>query len=401
MNGPAGCDLTAVAPLYVRSEGQTIYANTQAVIAHLNPDQPTYIFDRQQLAATANVFLREFPGEVSYAVKANTRDRVLRGLVRQGIKHFDVASIAEIKTLTEISDALTLHYNNPVKSQEAIAQAYHDFGVRSFALDDALELGKILTVCSHPSQLLLSVRFKLESHHAAYDFGAKFGASPIEAIELLKRVQACGASPALTFHPGSQCIESQEYARYIYAAAKIASAAGVELAQLNIGGGFPEYYVNTDAQPRSDYFATIDQAHQSAFEYHLPPLMCEPGRAMVARCASLLCRVIHVRHDTATVFINDGIYGGLQEQCIADLSLPLRLWRNGEPLRAGKQMGAFSVFGPTCDPVDRLPRPLSLPLKIQAGDYLEFGLMGAYGSATSTRFNGFDSGRYVNVRKGW
>ena len=378
-----------------------MYRNTQAVIAQLNPDQPTYIFDRQQLADTADTFLRTFPGSVSYAVKANTRKRVLHGLIEQGIKHFDVASIAEIKALTELGNMFTLHYNNPVKSPGAIRLAHHDFGVRSFALDDAQELEKILATCSEPGRLLLSVRFKLDSHHAAYDFGSKFGATPAQAIYLLRRVQASGACPALTFHPGSQCVEPQEYARYICAAAEIASSAGIELAQLNVGGGFPEYYENTQAQPRADYFEIIAQAHQAVFRNHSPLLMCEPGRALVARSASLLCRVIHVRSETSTLFINDGIYGGLQEQCIADLRLPLRLWRNETQLDVADEPIAFEVFGPTCDPVDRLPRPLFLPATIQTGDYLEFGLMGAYGSATSTRFNGFGSGRYVNVEQGW
>ena len=59
----------------------------------------------------------------------------------------------------------------------------------------------------------------------------------------------------------------------------------------------------------------------------------------------------------------------------------------------------FTIFGPTCDPSDCLPRALDLPGDIRAGDYLEFGLAGAYGSATATRFNGFDSQYYVNVRE--
>jgi ornithine decarboxylase len=64
------------------------------------------------------------------------------------------------------------------------------------------------------------------------------------------------------------------------------------------------------------------------------------------------------------------------------------------------ELTAFTVFGPTCDPVDRLPRTLELPVDLRTGDYLELGLVGAYGSATATMFNGFDSQRYINVREG-
>ena len=47
------------------------------------------------------------------------------------------------------------------------------------------------------------------------------------------------------------------------------------------------------------------------------------------------------------------------------------------------------VFGPTCDSVDRLPGELPLPADMEEGDYLVFAGMGAYSTATNTRFNGF------------
>jgi ornithine decarboxylase len=46
-------------------------------------------------------------------------------------------------------------------------------------------------------------------------------------------------------------------------------------------------------------------------------------------------------------------------------------------------------FGPTCDSVDRLPGELTLPADAQEGDYLVLDGMGAYSTATNTRFNGF------------
>lgn len=374
------------------------YDDTRAVIKRLRPQQPLYLFDRSQLVETIQIFQSGFPGTLSYAVKANTRNRVLRTLIARGVTHFDVASIVEIKALRMLSPDVYLHYNNPIKPKWAIELAFREYGVRSFALDDARELSKILEVCPHPDQLLLSVRFKLDSHHAAYDFGAKFGADTSVAAELLRQIEDLGAIPALTFHPGSQCTEPGEYRRYIYAAADIAQLAGVELTQLNVGGGFPEYYTNTRAKSRQHYFEMVRSSHEAAFPDKPVRLMCEPGRSMVAPCATLLCKVTHVRPEQRVVFLNDGIYGGLQEQCLADLALPVRCWRGSRRLQ--HTLVPFTIFGPTCDPVDRLPRTLSLPADICENDYLEFGLMGAYGSATSTRFNGFDSQDYVNVCSG-
>jgi ornithine decarboxylase len=374
------------------------YRNTREVLEQLKPEDPVYLFNRDHLAQRATDFQTDFPGTVSYAVKANTRNRVLRTLIQYGICNFDVASVAEIRRLMALNPNLKIHFNNPIKSEGSIASAYHEYGVRSFALDDASELEKIIRACADPSQLMLSVRFKLARHQASYDFGSKFGATPRQATGLLKAIKKAGAQAALTFHPGSQCTDPNEYRRYIHAAGEISTTAKLRLAQLNVGGGFPEYYVNTSAEPRLHYFDAIRCAVGDAFKDDLPMIMCEPGRAMVASSISLLCRVIHVREDTRTAFINDGIYGGLQEQCLTDLRLPVQLWRDEKRVRS--ELTAFTVFGPTCDPVDRLPRTLELPADLRTGDYLELGLVGAYGSATATMFNGFDSQRYINVREG-
>ncbi len=371
------------------------FRNSQHVLQKLKPEDPVYLFNRDHLAKRALDFQAQFPGLVSYAVKANARNRVLRTLIEQGINNFDVASISEIRRLKALNPGVQIHYNNPVKSQAAIASACHEYGVRSFALDDARELAKIIQACAHPAQLMLSVRFKLDSHQAAFDFGSKFGATPEQAVGLLKAIARAGAKAALTFHPGSQCTEPNEYRRYIIAAAEIASAAKVSLAQLNVGGGFPEYYANTLIAPRYQYFKAIEQTMSEAFHGNLPPVLCEPGRAMVASSVSLLCRVIHVREGDGIAFINDGVYGGLQEQSLTNLNLPLKVWRGKSKLK-GKH-AKFTVFGPTCDPSDRLPRAIELPADLRAGDYLEFSLVGAYGSATATTFNGFDSQHYVNV----
>ncbi len=375
--------------------GQGVFKDSQHVLQQLKPDQPVYLFNREQLMRTALGFQNEFPGRVAYAVKANMRKRVLHTLIEQGIREFDVASLAEIRRLTDINPQLHLHFNNPVKSRDAIKSAFGEYGVRSFVLDDGEELNKILGACVQTQSLMLSVRFSLPDHQAAYDFGAKFGATPERAAKLLKRIQASGARAALTFHPGSQCTDANEYRRYIFEAAQIASTAGVELTQLNVGGGFPEYYSNVIAKPRQHYFQVIRQAIDDAFSGRAPDIMCEPGRAMIASCISLVVKVIHVREGKRTVFINDGVYGGLQEQSLADLKLPIRVWRDAKCVK--RRCVPHTVFGPTCDPSDRLPRALELPADIRAGDYLEFGLAGAYGSATATTFNGFESLHYVNV----
>ncbi len=64
----------------------------------------------------------------------------------------------------------------------------------------------------------------------------------------------------------------------------------------------------------------------------------------------------------------------------------MRLLREGEsrvrPLK-------FSFYGPTCDDLDRMAGPFELPGDVGPGDYVEIGMLGAYGCAMRTGFNGF------------
>jgi ornithine decarboxylase len=50
---------------------------------------------------------------------------------------------------------------------------------------------------------------------------------------------------------------------------------------------------------------------------------------------------------------------------------------------------AFSFYGPTCDDLDHMAGPFHLPADIGLGDYIEIGMLGAYGCAMRTAFNGF------------
>lgn len=379
-------------------EPETVYRNAADVIRRARPAEPVYLFSEERLRARALRFQRGFPGAVGYAVKANPEERVIRVLVDQGIRHFDVASIGEVEALAASYPGVQLHFNNPVKPFEAIEAAWRRFGVRSFALDERAELAKIRQATGHDPAVTCSVRFKLPHEGACYDFGSKFGAAPDYAARLLAGVAALGARPALTFHPGSQCLDPSMYAKYLRTAAEIARAAGVEPVQINVGGGFPEQYGGADAPPLEHYFSAIESAARQFFR-RPPPLVCEPGRGMAAVSVSLLARIIHVREDNRTVFLNDGVYGGMQEQALIDLDLPARVWRDGRLLRGRTRV--CRLFGPTCDPTDRLRAEVPLPGPVQAGDYLEFGLLGAYASATATAFNGFRSTVYYSVEEGF
>jgi ornithine decarboxylase len=57
----------------------------------------------------------------------------------------------------------------------------------------------------------------------------------------------------------------------------------------------------------------------------------------------------------------------------------------------------FSFYGPTCDDLDHMAGPFHLPADIGPGDYVEIGMLGAYGCAMRTGFNGFGTVAKVEV----
>ena len=235
------------------------------------------------------------------------------------------------------------------------------------------------------SQEEVAVRFKLPVKGAHYDFGAKFGATPDVAVELLKAVVAAGYRPALTFHPGTQCAAPEVWSAYIVAAADIASRAGVQPERLNVGGGFASHRGGV-APDLERIFREIRATVRACFP-HPPALVCEPGRGMVADSFTLATRVKALRPDGA-VFLNDGIYGGFAEwRDICPSSRIRVLGVDGSEKKGGMQLR--KVFGPTCDSIDCLPDEVSLPRKIAEGDYVLFAGMGAYSLAIATGFNGY------------
>ena len=253
-----------------------------------------------------------FPGQVTFAVKANPSEEVLANLSAAGLTAFDVASSNEIELVRRIAPHADLHFNNPVRSPAEIAFAVgHD--VASYSVDSDSELEKLTAQVSRDKEI--AVRFKLPVNGAAYDFGAKFGAEPKHAAGLLRRVADAGYRPSLTFHPGTQCPDAAAWSKYIRAAGEIASDANVRICRLNTGGGFPSHRMLDEVPALDAIFTAIETAAAEAFGQERLALLCEPGRGIAAECLTLAVRVKATRAP-GTIFVNDGVYGALSESLV-------------------------------------------------------------------------------------
>jgi len=369
------------------------YASVEVMVRSLSPSYPVFGIRRSLLADTARRFVSRFPGAVLYAVKCNPSAAVLQALHDGGINGFDVASPAEIGLIRNLLPDSRCYYHHPVKSPAMIASAYHDHGIRYFAVDHRSELDKVLQSTAGDPTVVVMVRIETPKTDSVFNLASKFGAGSDAAVELLQAAATAGVNVGLCFHAGSQCRSPAAYGGAIELAGSIAARAGVRPVALDVGGGFPVSYPNSPAPPVEDFFVAIANAFRR-LDWPDCTLMCEPGRALVAEGQSLVVQV-HLRKGRK-LYINDGVYGGLMDLKIAGLELPIRLMPgDGRPVSTDTV--PFTVFGPTCDSFDVLPMPWALPADIREGDWIEVGLMGAYANAVATRFNGFSSDTEVFI----
>lgn len=371
-----------------------------AVVAALRPEEPLHCLRPAAITAAARSFVEAFEGRTLYAVKCNPEPRVLAALWRGGVRAFDCASPAEIALVRQVLPEATIHYMHPIKARSAIRAAWHQHGVRDFAIDSAAELDKILSETGPSDDLGLIVRLALPKGGAALDLSGKFGIAPEDAPALLRRARSVAARLGISFHVGSQCADPARWSAAIALAGDAAVAAGVKLDVLDVGGGFPVTYTEkSDLPPLGAFMAEIDAGVATLDDRlgELAPeeIWAEPGRALVAQGVSVVVQVQARKGDA--LYINDGVYGSLADAGSLNWRFPLRPLRRSGAAPSDTELRRFTLFGPTCDSLDRMDGGFWLPGDIAEGDWFEIGQLGAYGATLRTAFNGFDRGQLVEV----
>jgi ornithine decarboxylase len=387
---------SAVAPLRRQFVAYPVRRPTvDQVVAADRPEEPIHCLRPTLVANTARDFVQAFPGDVLYAVKCNPDPAVLRALHDGGVRHFDCASLPEIRLVRDMFPDAAIHFMHPIKARGAIRDAWDRHDVRDFVLDSADELAKIRTEIAAtgvPGALGLIVRIALPKGGAKLDLSGKFGAAFDAAVELLRAARPCAATLGVSFHVGSQCLDPLAWRDAIVLTGQVIRAAGVAVDVIDVGGGFPVAYPDQDPPPMGAFFAEIE-ASFDALDLPGTRLWAEPGRALVAAGTSVVVQVQARRGDA--LYVNDGVYGSLADAGTLGFRYPVRLIRpDGE---AATETTAFALFGPTCDSADVMRGPFLLPADVAEGDWIEIGQLGAYGACLRTAFNGFDRARIVEV----
>ncbi|NMH92196.1 type III PLP-dependent enzyme [Pseudonocardia bannensis] len=362
-----------------------------AFLADEDRPTPFLVLDPDVVAARYAELTCAFPGaDVLYAVKACPDPAVLERLVALG-SGFDVASLPEVRLcLAAGADPGALCFGNPARSRADLAAA-HAAGVRRFVTDSREDLADLAV---HAPDAAVLVRVLVDDDGSATPFFGKFGATPEEAVELLRAVRAAGLRvDGVTFHVGSQQTRPATFRSAVRLALRVAGAAGVRRPVLDVGGGLPVRY-RSAVLPPAAFGAAIREAADAAVRAGVVEqvrLVIEPGRVLVAEAGVLRTRVLRVSHRPGVdhrrwVYLDAGRYQGLAETENEAIGYPLRV-----PGRSGP-VGAVVLAGPTCDGDDVLYRrtPYALPLALRAGDVVDVLHAGAYtASYASVGFNGF------------
>ena len=370
-------------------------------IAELKPSLPVYFLRPASLKRAASFFIENFrskkhQSDILYSVKSNPDAAVLQHLFNAGITNFDVASMSEVHLINELfGKKAKMFFMHPIKSREAIFDAYFNHGIRDFSLDSLDELKKILEVTNNARDLGLHVRLAIPNSHSAIDLSRKFGILPSKAIALVRKARTAAKTFGICFHVGSQCMDPAQYRGAVMIAKDLLEKAKVKIDVLDVGGGFPSSYPGMTPPNMQSYF---DEIFDSVSLLNLDPtcrIWCEPGRALVAESGSLLVRVESRKGNM--LYLNDGTYGGLFDAGVPGFLYPTRTFRIKGRTALSNSTDSFGFFGPTCDSLDVMKGPFSLPKNISEGDYIEIGQLGSYSRSIRTEFNGFDKNLQIEV----
>jgi ornithine decarboxylase len=354
-------------------------------------DRPCLVVDLEVVRENYLAFAKAMPdSRVFYAIKANPAPELLRLLVSLG-SCFDTASVAEIEmALAAGASPDRISFGNTIKKERDIARA-HALGVRLFAVDSIPEVEKVARAA--PAAKVFC-RFLFNCAGAEWPLSRKFGCDPQMAVEVLEHAQRQGLEPyGVSFHVGSQQRRTQAWDEALRSAATIfraCSERGINLAMVNLGGGFPTRYLK-EVPAVEAYGRSIFRALRKHFGNQIPETIIEPGRGMVGNAGVIEAEVVLVAKKSGEdnvrwVYLDIGKFGGLAETMDESIRYPIRTPRDGDAL------GPCIIAGPTCDSADVLyeRKPYELPISLEIGDKVLIEGTGAYTATyASVAFNGF------------
>jgi len=209
----------------------------------------------------------------------------------------------------------------------------------------------------------------------------------------------------VSFHVGSGASDPAAYWKAVQDARIVfdqAAELGFSMKTLDIGGGFC-----------GETFEAMAAVLREALDEYMPAhinIIGEPGRYYVSSAFTLAAHIIARRtiEDPVTgqksymLYLNDGLYGNFSSIMFDHQNPIARVLRTGGrsyydtvASQASSTGIEYSIWGPTCDGIDRIADSIRFDHELDVGDWLYFEDMGAYTKCSATRFNGFTDAHQV------
>ena len=378
---------------------------------------PVYVLDEDDLRARCRDFAAAFSdADVYYAGKSFLCKAVVKVIDEEGL-FLDVCTGGELAVALAAgfpAERIGFHGNN--KSMSELSRAV-EAGVGRIVVDSFQEIDRLTEISEESDRspaVLLRVTVGVEAHthefiataHEDQKFGFSLagGAAYAAAVKILDEDKL--DLKGLHSHIGSQIFDTSGFEvaarRVLELQAQIRDARGVELPELDLGGGFGiAYTTQDDPSPPDDLAKRIAKIVESECELaglRKPKVSIEPGRAIVGPAVFTLYEVGTVK-DVDGIRTYVSVDGGMSDNirtALYDASYSATIAGRGsaaEPLLA-------RVVGKHCESGDIVVKDEFLPADVQPGDLLAVPGTGAYCRSMASNYNHVPRPPVVAVRDG-
>ena len=365
-------------------------------------ETPFYFYDIDLFKETVESIVRlssRYSIKVHYAVKANVEDRILNCLSAAGIGA-DCVTGNEVVCASEHGFAPSDIFLAGVGKTDKEIRTALETGIGCLNVESIPEMEAIERIASE-MDVIAPVSFRVNPNidphtHKYITTGLeenKFGISAYEFDAAVEKVRSCPhlSFEGVQFHIGSQITDVENvFSLESKCAREITEyfeSLGVKIEHIDFGGGLGVDYDDPDGRPVADFESWLKAVRKyfpddCGYELHV-----EPGRALVAQCASLITSVVFVKETRTKTFI-------ITDAGMNDLIRPALYgaYHKIDNLSAFYQRGdedascVYDVVGPVCESSDTWGEGRLLQ-KSSRGDILAIRTAGAYGQTMASRYN--------------
>ncbi|MFI2206971.1 type III PLP-dependent enzyme [Streptomyces sp. NPDC020192] len=352
-------------------------------------DLPAYVYDLPVLREHARAIRAALPERVEllYAAKANSDPRILRTLAAH-VDGFEVASGGELSHVRRLVAEAPIAFGGPGKTQTELARAVH-CAVERLHIESEHELRLLTTLLGHRSaDVLLRVNLPVDLGQVALVMGGHPSPFGMDPAQLDRCLELIASDPRIRLRGLHLHLASGLQARAQLAlidevltwAEDWAHERGVDLAELNVGGGMGVDY--THPHKLFDWSALgAGLARILARHPHLT-LRIEPGRSVTAYCGWYVTQVLDIKFSRGQAFaVLRGGTHHLRTPAAKQHDQPFEVIPDDAWLRPWDRPEArdepVTLVGQLCTPKDVLAHGVMVK-RLRVGDRVAFAMAGAY-----------------------